>query len=62
MWVKQTKIWILTFNIDPFGSTGGAEKEKKKCQRGRKTKGGCVVITVKKEVLKNGGIGCAEGF
>lgn len=29
MWVKQTKIWILTFNIDPFGSTGGAEKEKK---------------------------------
>lgn len=33
MWVKQTKIWILTFNIDPFGSTGGAEKEKKMPER-----------------------------
>lgn len=33
MWVKQTKIWILTFNSDPFGSTGGAEKEKKMPER-----------------------------
>lgn len=61
MWVKQTKIWILTLNIDPFGRTGRAEMEKER-QRGRKTKGRCVVIMVKKEVLKNGDINCAKGF
>lgn len=36
MWVKQTKIWILTFNIDPFGSTGGAEEKKNAREVGRR--------------------------